>query len=201
MTAKTEGTTASAPKPSSRPLPKPPTPARLEKAAYAYLERYSASGESLRRVLMRRVERGARLHHIDRAEAAGWVSKIVAAFQDRGLLDDRRYAEGRARSMLRRGDSPALIRRALAAKGVVEADVDAGLAAAAEDVSDPERTAALAYCRRRRIGPYRADDAAREANKQRDVAALARRGFAPDVVFDVLGADAEALDSGREAAW
>ena len=43
-----------------RQPPKPPTQERLEKAALHYLERYAASSEGVRRVLMRKVERAAR---------------------------------------------------------------------------------------------------------------------------------------------
>ena len=55
--------------------------------------------------------------------------------------------------------------------------------------------AALAYARRRRIGPYRTDPTLRAETRLKDLAALARRGFAPALCRRVI--DAEDL----EALW
>ena len=73
------------PRNAPRKPPRKVSPAYLERAALAYLERFAASAESLRRVLLRKVERSARAHDTDRdfyltateAIAYGLADKIV----------------------------------------------------------------------------------------------------------------------------
>lgn len=180
-----------------RRLPKPATPERLEKAALAYLERFEATEDSLRRTLMRRVDRSARLHDTDRDAGASAVADIVRRCAAAGYVDDGRYARLRADSLTRRGDSPALVRRKLVQKGVDRDTADSALAEVqAEYDGDAERAAAVALARRRRLGPFQPDPARREARRQKDVAALARAGYPPNICWWVVDAEtAEALEA------
>ena len=170
--------------------PRPATPERLEKAAYHHLERYATSAENLRRVLMRRVERSARLHGTDRDEGARAVDALIARFVRAGLLDDRAYAETRVATLHRQGKSARAIRQTLAAKGVDADTIDAALATREEHLTeggDAELAAAVHYARRRRLGPWRRQD--RAANRERDLAALGRQGFAYDTARRVVAAE------------
>ena len=167
--------------PPSAPLPrkpgKPLTAQRLENAALHYLERFAASADSLRRVLLRRVERSAREHETDREEGAQWVAALIARYQASGLLNDAAFAEAKTASLHRRGGSTRAIRQKLSAKGVGEDDIARALAERLDVSSgDPDLEAALALCRRRRLGPHR-PAGAREAARDKDLAALGRAGF------------------------
>jgi regulatory protein len=185
-----------------RRIPKPATAARLEKAALAHLDRYATSAANLRNVLMRRVERSARLHDTDRAEATQWVDAIVAKLLERRLLDDGAYPQGRANRLHRSGASRRKIAAMLQSKGVARSDVAAALAALEAEYDNSDLAAAYRYARRRRLGPYRLADA-REARRERDLAALARAGFGFDTARRVVDApsvedlEAEALTPGR----
>ncbi|MEI6560187.1 MAG: RecX family transcriptional regulator [Rhodospirillaceae bacterium] len=173
--------------------PPPVTAERLERAALLYLERFSASAASLRRVLARRVERSARDHGSDPAEGAGWIEALILRYRQSGLLDDAVYAEAKAGSLRRRGASARAIRDRLAAKGV-----DTGIAAAALARTDQdsghaesaEDTAALALARRRRLGPFR-PEARRAEQRSRDLAALGRAGFSYETARRVIDAKFE----------
>jgi len=178
-------------RPERRP-PKKATARHLENVALWYLQRFAASADSLRRVLMRRVEKSARAHDTDREEGAAFVEDIIARFRASSLLDDRVYAEGRTLSLHRRGISTRAIRARLAAKGVGADDIDAALAMLRDQTADPDLAAAIAYARRRRIGPYRTRGD-REEMRERDLAALARQGFGYDIARRVI----EALDVGK----
>jgi len=176
--------------------PRPVTRERLQKSTLAYLERYASSSENLRRVLMRRVAASARLHGTDADEAAGWVDELIARYLEAGLLDDRAFAEARVRSLRGRGESARLIRARLAQKGVAADDVAAALHTIDEDEGDGEDaewTAALTLARRRRLGPFRAEDK-RAKNRERDLAALARAGFSYDLARRLIEAEPEDLD-------
>ena len=83
----------------------------------------------------------------------------------------------------------------LAAKGLGRATIERAVAGLEDLVSDPELSAALAFARRKRLGPYR-PDAERAARRERDLAALDRRGFDLEVARKVIDAeDLEALEA------
>jgi regulatory protein len=98
--------------------PRKATEASLDRAALAYLERFAASAESLRRVLMRKIERSARAHDTDRAEGAAWIEALIERYRRSGLLDDKVYAEAKTASLRRQGRSARAIAQRLAHKGV-----------------------------------------------------------------------------------
>lgn len=172
--------------------PRKATADSLANAALFYLQRYASSAENLRRVLMRRVERSVRAHGTDRAEGAALVDRLIARYREAGLLDDGAYAEMRVQRLHGRGASLRAIRNQLAAKGVAQADIDEAIAALRTDQPDADLAAAVAYARRRRLGPWRGKD--RAAHRERDLAALARRGFGYETAVKVVDApDPDAL--------
>jgi len=179
-------------KPNSKSAPKPPrrpTPERLANIALYHLERFSSSAENLRRVLQRRVFKAARhFDDLDMDEANGWIDALIERYVESGLLDDRTYAQGRARSMTARGNSQRQIRMKLMAKGLSADDIDAALASLQSEHADPELTAAVKLARRRRLGPY-ADPDKRAERQEKDLATLARAGFSYDLARRVIEAD------------
>ena len=136
---------------------------------------------------MRRVERSARAHDTDRDEGAEAIDSIIQRFQEWGYLDDKAYAEMRVGSLFRRGTSRRGIRYQLSMKGVPEDTIDAALESVFKNELDPDRRAAIAYARRRRIGPWRKDN--REPFRDRDLAALGRQGFAYGIARWIVEAD------------
>jgi len=175
-----------------RRTPRKITPDRLHRIALHYLERYASSTENLRRVLMRRVERSARAHGTDRSEGVAMVDALVTRLAAAGLLDDAAYARAKAESQARAGKGGRAIAQYLRAKGVDASLVDDALAALNADGGDAELSAAVRYARRRRLGPWR--PAGRSEHRERDLAALGRRGFDYSTARTVIDApDAETL--------
>jgi regulatory protein len=173
----------------------PLTKTYLERAALHYLERYASSVDGLRRVLMRRVDKAAREERCDPGEATPWVEEVVARFAASGSVDDRSFAEGRAASLRRRGESARRIVMKLREKGVDGDLIDTVLEEQdGQDGRAAEVAAACRFARRRRLGPMR-DPAERADRRDRDLAALARAGFSLDVARQVLDLeDADALE-------
>ena len=172
-----------------RKRPRRITPQYLERAALHHLERYATSSENLRRVLTRKVWKAARLAEegsaVDEEEAAAWIEAVVGKLQRAGALDDRAYAEGRVASLRRQGESARGIAMKLSAKGVPRETVEAAL-----ELDEPENddvAAAVAYARRRRLGPWRKPDE-REERHDRDMAALARKGYRLELCRRVIEA-------------
>jgi regulatory protein len=179
---------------SKTPLPKPITEETLENAALHYLERFSASAESLRRVLMRRVWRVAAALGEEPERGAALVDALIARYLLSGLLDDRRYAEAKSRSLLRRGAPLSSIRQSLGQKGVEGGVVQAVLDELDEECQDQgidaDLSAALAYARRRRLGPYRPPEK-RPSHRDRDLASMGRAGFSWDLARRVIDGETE----------
>ncbi len=175
-------------------LPPPPTREDLHGAALAHLARFAATERGLLRVLTRRIERWARqaaetdpdaaaeAGRRARAEAAEVVRRLAAA----GAVDDAAFAAARAARLARTGRSRRAIGAHLAAKGVPAETARAAL----PDDPEAELDAALAYARRRRIGPFRPAAADADARK-REAAALARAGFAAEVAHRALRMETE----------
>ena len=177
-----------------RRVPVPPTPERLHARALRYLERFATTSAHLRRVLLRRAARDAAALELDAARVRADVDAVVARVVAAGLVDDRLFAASRARRLNEAGRSPAQIRAALLGKGLDEQTIAAAWRGLEEGEADPELAAAMAYARRRRLGPWRTAEM-RPEHRARDLAALARAGFGYRVARLVVAAeDPDALD-------
>lgn len=171
-----------------RAAPVPPTPERLHARALRYLERFATTGAHLHRVLLRRAMRDAQALELEPGAVRRDVEATVARVTAAGLVDDRQFAAARARRLAASGHSPARIRVALAGKGLGEQAIATALADLGEEEADPELAAAVAFARRRRLGPWRrATD--REAWRAKDLAAMGRAGFGYRAARAVLEAE------------
>lgn len=158
--------------------------AGLERVAAHWIKRFWGPTAGLRRVLRRHAHASQQAWGGDEAEANAMVEALIARLVDVGLLNDREVAVQRARSMHERGVSAFGIRGRLRAAGLADEDVQAGLAGLHDGQGDPEWRAAVAYARRRRLGPFRVQ--ARAERRQRDLAAMARAGFSFDLARRVV---------------
>jgi regulatory protein len=151
-----------------------------------YLARYAASARHVERLLLNKVRRSAERHGTDAEAGAAFVRTLIEGLRRSGALDDRRYAEGKAMSLRRRGGSSRSVRAALAAKGVSRDESERAISAADEGAiaEEAELAAALRLARRRRLGPWRTKDRAK--HRLRDLAALGRAGFAYEVAIKVI---------------
>lgn len=174
----------------ARPLGRPakrPTPERLRRRALAYLERFSTSRAHLGQVLRRRALREAAALGLEAASVEAAIEALLDELARLGLVDDRAFAETRARRLVEKGRPARRIVQELAAKGVdreLATDVLEGLG---EGTPELDLEAALAFARRRRLGPY-AVPGGQERTPEQALAAFARAGFAYGVARRVLAA-------------
>lgn len=170
-------------------MARPPTritTASLQRITERYLDRWANSRAGLRRLLLRKV-RDAAAHWGDDPEAgAALVEAELDRLEGLGWLDDRRFAEHRARALHRRGAGSRKVRAALAGKGLDAEDVAAALVALApEDGEDADFVAACTFARKRRLGPWRAAPVDAEGQRK-ELAKLGRAGFDFEVARRVL---------------
>ena len=126
------------------------------------------------------------------------IEAIVAKFVDAGAINDKEFAQTKARALHRRGTSTRLTRQKLKHAGVDGDTLDRAMAALDQELdtnpAQREWHAAVALARRRRFGPFRPEKD-RKDRRMRDLAAMARAGFAFDVAKKVIDAnDPDALD-------
>ena len=153
------------------------TPEKLEAAALRYLNRFDCSEQKLRShlgTLIRKRSGGA--------ELAEHLERLLERYRASGLVNDERFAQNLAERLQGRGASKRLVAQKLRSRGITRDTAEA--VARASPGSDLE--AARAFARRRRLGPHR-PEAERQANRRRDLAALARQGFDPVSAVRALG--------------
>lgn len=148
-----------------RQPPPPLDAAALDRLALRYVERFATSRGKLTEYLSRKVrERGWSGDPVDPASVAERMAGL-------GYVDDRAFAEARVRSLSRRGFGA---RRVAQALQVARIGVDDAIAAL-EPVAETALDTALAFARRRRIGPF-ADAPSDPKLRARQMAAMIRAG-------------------------
>jgi regulatory protein len=175
--------------------PRPPrrlAPADLKGAALDYLDRFAATRARLRQVMLRKIRNSVRAHGDDPAPLLAALEETIQWLETSGFLSDRAYAEAKARALSARGTSRAHILANLASKGVAVEAARAAVDRLSMEYEEPELEAARRYARRRRLGPYRAADEARADSRDKDLAAMARAGFAGRIARQIIDAEREA---------
>lgn len=186
------------PDPTAKRRPKPPRPlkerrlppplddASLRSLALHYAARFATTRAKLLRYLARKLkERGW----------AGTAPADPGALADRlaelGYVDDAAWAAMKGRAMALRGLGHRRVTGELAAAGVAEAD-----RGAAPEVADALATA-LAFARRKRLGPFARTHSDDAAARQKALAAFLRAGHDLATARAILAAaspeEAEAL--------
>lgn len=152
------------------PRPKPPlTPlnhADLERFALRYVERYATTRARLADYLRRKIRE------------RGWgggeppdPEDLAQRMAERGYVNDRLYAESKAGAMARRGLGARRVGEALRHAGIDAIDAEA----AAPLLAEAALSSAIAFARRKRIGPYGREVPDR-AMQEKQVAAMVRAG-------------------------
>jgi regulatory protein len=177
--------------------PKPITARSLQDAAAFYLERYPSTAEGLRRVLMRRVRKAEAADAPVIDNVTQTIDAIVARFVAAGMIDDKAFAQTKARALHRRGTSGRVTRQRLKLAGIDDDTLATAMAGLDRELdTDPQQRewqAAVALARRRRLGPFRDKD--REQHRNRDLAAMARAGFDYELARKVIdAADRDIID-------
>lgn len=171
-----------------------PTEDALQEAALAHLARYATTRAGLARVLNRRIDRWIATQPESPtdsliAAARGAVPLIVARLAESGAVDDRAFAENRARRLMRSGHSSRAISAHLAARGIDPAVRKCTVATS----PDQEFAAAVKMTARRRIGPFRSTPPD-ETTHRREQGILARAGFDQETARRALGLDHDAAE-------
>jgi regulatory protein len=113
------------------------------------------------------------------------IAALSARFAELGLIDDRAFAAARGRAAEAKGQGRSRLRQRLAADGVHAEDC-----AAVVEALDP-LAQAIAFARRRKLGPFGPPPADRAA-RDRQISAMIRAGHPLDLARQIVGAESEA---------
>ncbi len=177
-------------KPAKRP-PKKVTATRLHNQALYYLDQFPTTAGKMRNVLINKSKKAAEFHEQDWDAVLkmidGEIERLIAA----GILNDKLYAESKARVLSRRGKSVRMIKASLNDIQVDEENIENAVSELGGSERQTDLQSAKNYIKRRKFGPYRASDK-RHERREKDMAALARVGFGYDIVKMVI--DAETIE-------
>ena len=156
----------------------------LRDLAYSYIEKYNPSKQQTKTYLLKKYLtkfQGSK----QRKEITEIIDNIVSNLEKSHFLNDRLYADSKARMLLRRGYSLNKINNSLRVKGIEQKNIQASLEKIKNKDSDPDFNSAMKICKKRRIGPMR-PDANRELFYKKDMGILARSGFSFDISKKIL---------------
>ena len=151
--------------------------ADLERLALRYVERFATTRGRLADYLIRKIrERGWA------GDGAPDTAGVAQRMADLGYVNDRLFAETRAGAMGRRGLGARRIGQALRHAGIEDEDAEAVAPAIAADAP----ASAIAFARRKRIGPF-AREAADRPQREKHLAAMLRAGHGMDISRKIIG--------------
>jgi len=168
-------------------IPRKVSAASIENAALYYLGRYATSSENLRQVLERRIMRAAKHHDTNIEACSQLVGDLIRRYLENGILNDETYAQTQAASMNRRGKSLCAIRLRLRQKALPIDIIDKAVKLLTKEICSPDLVAAIAYARKRRLGPYRRKTST-PVILDKELAALARSGFSYPLALRIVKA-------------
>lgn len=158
-----------------RRVPPPLDAAALDRLALRYVERFATTRGRLSAYLTRKIrERGWDGDPVDTMA----VAERMAAL---GYVDDRAFAEARGAALTRRGIGARRVTADWRVAGIGEEDAGALAPAIKERAVD----AAMAFARRKRIGPFGNGEPDRDLQR-RQLAAMLRAGHGMDLARRIV---------------
>ncbi len=143
--------------------------------AFAYVEKYAPSKQQLKTYLLKKY---MKLSASDtrKKDVKKLIEVVLSDLEKNKFINDKFYSESKAKSMVQRGNSLNKIRNYLMGKGINQEFIKDTVNKIREDNSDQDFFSAIKICKKKRIGPARAEDN-RSLFYKKDISLLARNGF------------------------
>jgi regulatory protein len=143
--------------------------------ALAYVEKYAPSKQQLKTYLLKKY---MKLSASDtrKKDVNKLIDIVLSDLEKNKFINDQFYSESKAKSMVQRGNSLNKIRNYLMGKGINQEFIKDTVNKIRENNSDQDFFSAIKICKKKRIGPARAEDN-RTLFYKKDISLLARNGF------------------------
>ena len=143
--------------------------------AFSYVEKYAPSKQQLKTYLLKKYLKTS-VPNVKKQDVTNLIDIVLSDLEKNKFINDKFYSENKAQSMIRRGNSINKIRNYLIGKGINETFIKDTVNKIKEDNSDQDFFSAIKLCKKKRIGPARAEDN-RTLFYKKDISLLARNGF------------------------
>ena len=143
--------------------------------SFAYIEKYAPSKQQLRTYLLKKYLK-ANVPNVKKQDITNLIDVVLVDLEKTKFISDRFYSESKSRSLIQRGSSINKIRNYLMVKGIDDTYIKETIDKIKEDNSDQDFFSGIKICKKKRIGPARAEDN-RPLFYKKDISLLARNGF------------------------
>ena len=143
--------------------------------AFIYVEKYAPSKQQLKTYLLKKYLK-ASVPNVKKQDITDLIDIVLSDLEKNKFINDKFYSESKAKSMIQRGNSINKIRNYLIGKGIHDEFIKDTVDKIKEDNSDQDFFSAIKICKKKRIGPARAEDN-RTLFYKKDISLLARNGF------------------------
>ena len=143
--------------------------------AFVYVEKYAPSKQQLKTYLLKKY---MKISATDsrKKDVNKLIDIVLSDLEKNKFINDQFYSESKAKSMVQRGNSLNKIRNYLMGKGIDREFIKDTVEKIKEDNNDQDFFSAIKICKKKRIGPARAEDN-RNLFYKKDISLLARNGF------------------------
>ncbi len=143
--------------------------------AFTYVEKYAPSKQQLKTYLLKKYLKTSS-PNVKKQDVSNLIDIVLSDLEKNKFINDKFYSESKAKSMIQRGNSINKIRSYLFGKGIKDEFIKETVNKIREDNSDQDFFSAIKLCKKKRIGPARAEDN-RSLFYKKDISLLARNGF------------------------
>ena len=143
--------------------------------SFAYIEKYAPSKQQLRTYLLKKYLK-ANVPNVKKQDITDLIDIVLVDLEKSKFISDKFYSESKSRSLIQKGSSINKIRYYLMGKGINDHYIKETLEKIKEDNSDQDFFSGIKVCKKKRIGPARAEDN-RPLFYKKDISLLARNGF------------------------
>jgi regulatory protein len=143
--------------------------------SFAYIEKYAPSKQQLRTYLLKKYLK-ASVPNVKKQDITDLIDIVLVDLEKSKFISDKFYSESKSRTLIQRGNSINKIRYYLMGKGIDNTYIKETIDKIKEENSDQDFFSGIKICKKKRIGPARADDN-RPLFYKKDISLLARNGF------------------------
>ena len=143
--------------------------------AFSYVEKYAPSKQQLKTYLLKKYLKTS-VSNIKKKDVSDLIEIVLSDLEKNSFINDKFYSESKAKSMIQRGNSINKIRNYLFGKGINNEFIKETIDKINNENSDQDFFSAIKLCKKKRIGPARAEDN-RTLFYKKDISLLARNGF------------------------
>mgnify|MGYP006109233159 CR=1 FL=1 len=143
--------------------------------SFTYIEKYAPSKQQLKTYLLKKYLK-AKVPDVKKKDITDLIDVVLVDLEKTKFISDKFYSESKSRSLIQKGSSINKIRSYLFNKGINDNYIKETIDKIKEENSDQDFFSGIKVCKKKRIGPARAEDN-RSLFYKKDISLLARNGF------------------------